>query len=288
MKHPQNLAVLAACAAMLGACQGRSSQPVQTPHSASPATKAPLDVAAITSQPKRFHNRLVHVRGIVTSVCQQEGRFIDLAPLSGKGDGVLVSARESAFQFPTDSVGKIATVKGTFYSKIYPFYRMGHWHHHGWRASASTIPSFAKIFRIEADSVSFSKPETMVKIQQRPLVPHTSLWFDLASTEFEAARMGTGKKCLQPGDNTPEHSSRRYHELIFVIEGELTVKIERVANPLRISKGQATYVPPQTRHAVFNRSSRIGCYIFVYSLPEQPPQHEHKPNPSEDSKKHEH
>ncbi len=240
-------------------------------HRSNPAQQpgTPLDVSRLTRQPGLFHDKVVHVQGIVTSVCEEEGCFIDVVPLSGKGDGVLVSARHGAFKFPRDSVGKIAVVKGTFYTKVYPFSRMNHWHHHGWRAWEKKIPPFARIFRIEADSVRFKEPEKDVTIEEAPLVPFSSPVIDLDQEEFEAARMGTGKKCLNPKESTPEHSTRRYHELLFAIEGELTVRMQNRPDELKLSPNQACYIPPHTKHSLTNKGGRRACYIFVYSLPEK-------------------
>ena len=229
----------------------------------------PLDVSRLTSQPERYHDATVCVRGIVSSVCKDEGSFIDVVPMSGSGDGVLVSARHGSFKFPEDSVGRIAVVKGTFYSKVYPFSRMHQWHHGNWRAWETAIPRFAKVYRIQADSVDFKDPEEKREIQETPLTPYTSPVVDLDYVEFEAAGMGTGKKCLDAGEDTPEHSSGRHHELLLAIEGELTVKLGSLAHEVKLSPGQACYVPPNTRHSVANTCGERACYVFVYSLPEQ-------------------
>lgn len=85
--------------------------------------------------------------------------------------------------------------------------------------------------------------------------------------------MGTGKKCLDAGEDTPEHSTGRYHELVFAIEGELTVKIENMAQDVKLSPGQACYIPPNSNHSVANTGSKRACYVFVYSLPEQAQEH---------------
>ena len=262
--------------AMLAVGVGRSAVAVAE------LPNTPVDVAQLTSHPEEFHDQEVHVRGVVTSVCKDEGWFIDIVPLSGKGEGVLVSARNGAFKFPKDSVGKVAAVQGTFYSKVYPLYRMQHWHHHGWRAKEKTIPRFARVFRIQADCVDFGEPDKKASIEQTTLSAYTSPVVDLDQMEFEAARMGTGKKCLHSGEETPEHSTGRYHELLFAIEGELVVKMESVAGEVTISRAQACYIPPQTKHSVINRANRRACYIFVCSLPEQKEAHGHPPEKKEE------
>jgi len=227
------------------------------------------DISQVTAKADRLHDTSVCAKGIVTSVCEDEGCFIDIVPLSGKGEGVLVSGRHGSFKFPRDCVGKVARVCGTFYSKVYPFYRMDHWHHHGWRAWEKSIPGFARVYRIEADTYELIEPEARVSIDETPLVSYDSPVVDLRRTEFEAARMGTGKKCLEPGKSTPEHSTRRYHELLLVLEGEVTVLLGDDRREAPVPIGHACYIPPDTLHAVTNRGKSRACYVFVYSLPEE-------------------
>jgi len=238
----------------------------------------PLDVSRLTGQPENFHGKAVHARGVVVSVCREEGCFIDLVPASGKGEGVLVSARHEGFSFSKDSVGKIAVVKGTFYGKVYPSSRLDHWHGHGWRAAENDMPTFARVFRIEADSVTFKDPDKKSEIDETPLASYSSPLIELDRMEFEAAGMGTGRKCLNPGESMPEHSTGPYHELLFGLEGELTVGMQGRPGDVKLASNQACYVPPGTEHHLTNKGSGKACYIFVYSLPEKPeekPTHAH-------------
>ena len=228
----------------------------------------PLDVSRLTGQPGNFHGKAVHARGLVASVCLEEGRFIDLLPSSGKGEGVLVSPRHEALRFSKDGVGKIAVVKGTFYGKVYPFSRLEKWHQQGWRAGEKKMPPFAGVFRIEADSVTFEEPAGKVEIEQIPLIAHSSPLIDLDRMEFEAAGMGTGRKCLEPGESMHEHSTGPYHELLFGLEGELTVRIHGKPGEIKLAPDRACYVPPGTEHHLTNKGSGKACYIFVYAMPE--------------------
>ena len=236
----------------------------------------PLDVSAVTAGSARYHDTTVSVRGLVVSAGREGARFVDLVPLSGSGDGLLVTARGGAVAFPADSVGKVATVRGTFFCRVYPRDRMRYWRDHGWRVGEGDLPAFAKLFRMEADSVEFSEPEgeggrgerkTQTVSGEKLLEPYTSHVFPLDATEFEAAGMGTGRKCLAPGAATPAHTTGRYHELVFVLEGELTVELEGGDGEEKVAAGSAVYIPPKTRHHVRNRGSGRACYIFVYSKP---------------------
>jgi quercetin dioxygenase-like cupin family protein len=228
----------------------------------------PLDVSRLTEQAENFHGKAVHARGLVASVCREEGCFIDLVPSAGKGEGVLVSPRHEAFSFPNDSVGKIAVVKGTFYGKVYPLSRLDKWHGQGWRDGEKKMPPFAQVFRIEADSVTFEEAAGRVEIEESPLAAFSSPLIDLGRMEFEAAGMGTGRKCLEPGESMPEHSTGPYHELLFGIEGELNVRMHGRPGDIKLAPGQAFYVPPGTEHGLSNKGSGKACYIFVYSMPE--------------------
>ena len=80
--------------------------------------------------------------------------------------------------------------------------------------------------------------------------------------------MGVGKKCLEPGGTTPEHSTGRYQELVLGIEGEVSMKLGTSSEEVTVLKNQACYVPPGTRHSVVNKGTKRACYYFVYSLPE--------------------
>ena len=158
-------------------------------------------------------------------------------------------------------------MKGTFYTKVYPLARMSQWHKHGWRKEEHDLPAFAAIFRITADSLEFNDPASRVEVRQPPLRPYRVGLIELDRMEFEASGMGTGKKCLRPGQSTPAHSTRRYQELLFGLEGQLTVRLGNDPQGLTLGPSQALYIPPQTRHELVNQSDGDSCYIFVFSQP---------------------
>ena len=232
-----------------------------------------MDVGEVLSRPEAFQDKTVCLQGIVTSVCNEEGCFIDLVSLDGTGPGVLVNGRNGKFKFPRDCVGKTAVVSGTFYCKVYPFARMAHWKHHGWRPGEGPPPRFAVIYRLEADDYSLSDTKKAIEIRETPLVSWNEGAIDLDRMEFEAARTGMGKKELPPGGSMPNHSTGRYHELLYVVEGCVTV-IEGDGKRFQVSGGKAFYIPPQTEHAVKNLTDESACYLFFYSLPERPEERE--------------
>ena len=225
-----------------------------------------MDVAEVVSRPDRFQDEIVRLKGIVTSVCNEEGCFIDLVSMSGEGEGVLVSGRGGKIKFPRDCVGKAAVVRGTFYRKVYPFSRMAHWKHHGWRPGEGPPPRFAVIHRLEADEYELLEPEKAVAVREAPLVPWKEGPIDLDRLEFEAARTGVGKKVLPPGGRMPRHSTGRYHEFLYVVEGRVTV-IEGEGKVFRVPRGRACYIPPGTEHEVRNESGERAGYLFFYALP---------------------
>lgn len=235
---------------------------------------SPRDLARLSAHPRAHHDQTVLVEGIVTSVCGQEGCFINLVPLNGKGRGVFVVSRPGGPKFPKDCVGKVARVRGRFYSKVTPRSRMSHWHGHGWRAVEARIPLFAELLRIDADQVTFRPLDRAVKIAQEPLAPHAGAIVDLRWSEFEAALMGARRQCLDPGEETPSRPTRRYHELLLALDHPLIVKRGVPTAEHGLQRDQAYYLPARTTYRVKNGGRQRGCFIMVYSLPE-PPQHSH-------------
>ena len=105
-----------------------------------------------TSSPGRWVNKTVRTRGRVASVCNESGCWIDVWPLSGRGQGVLVNAGGKLFSHPLDCAGRTVEVEGKFFVKSYPPKRTRHWAHHGWRPGLK-IEGAMKVLRIEATTV---------------------------------------------------------------------------------------------------------------------------------------
>ncbi len=266
--HAVSLPFFAGGLLALIACNGvATGVREQTPVAVGQPQPELLDLATLSASPRTYHDQVVLVDGLVTSVCEQEGCFLNLVPLSGRGTGVFVAAKLDGPKFPKDCVGKIARVKGRFFSKVYPHLRMSHWHGHGWRAREAQIFPFAEVLRIDAEWATFRRSDREVQIEQVPLTPYASPVVDLRWTEIEAALMGARKQCLDPGEETPSRSTRRYHELILALDQPLIVKREAAPPERGLRKDQAYYLPARTVYRVKNAGIKRGCFIMVYSLP---------------------
>ncbi len=218
-------------------------------------------IGDLIAHPELHFNRQVRIEGIVASVCTNEGCFIEVVPEEG-GEGVVVNFPELIHLFPTDCAGAHAVVEGMFYRKVYPAARLAHWQGHSFRAG-KPVPEFSLIQRITARAVSLTDEKgTPPPALDIPLAQTDRL--DLANVEFEAEGFGTGRKILAPGDSTETHSTGKTRELIFCLEGTVTV-IRSDYGQVDLRPGEMTHIPPAMRHAIRNLSDRPAMYIFVYS-----------------------
>jgi hypothetical protein len=94
------------------------------------ANNAPVDLAEVLS----MHGKKVHVRGLVSWASPEHGGLVALVPESGRGQAVLAGAGHGKIDLPAKAVGRMATVRGLFYTKVYPAYRLKAWQKMGWRA----------------------------------------------------------------------------------------------------------------------------------------------------------
>ena len=109
-------------------------------------------LSKLTSSPEKWTDITVRTRGRIASVCYEAGCWIDIWPLSGPGQGVLVNAAGKLYSHPLDCTGRVAEVEGRFFVKTYPPKRTRHWAHHGWRPGLK-IEGAMKVLRIEATTV---------------------------------------------------------------------------------------------------------------------------------------
>ncbi len=109
-------------------------------------------LSELTSSPEKWTNKKVRTRGRIASVCNEAGCWIDIWPLSGRGEGMLVNAGDKLFSHPLDCAGRVAEVEGRFFVKSYAPKRTRHWAHHGWRPGRE-IKGTLKVYRIEATTV---------------------------------------------------------------------------------------------------------------------------------------
>jgi len=215
----------------------------------------------LTDHPERYFNTIVKVEGIIASACTNEGCFIEVVPPDGSGEGIVANFPEFVHAFPTDCAGRRAIVEGMFYQKIYPAARVLHWQEHSFR-KGEHIPEFSLVKRITASAVDIGQ---RVSIPPSDSIQEASVdRIDLNRMEFEAEGFGTGKKILNPGEVTDEHSTGKSREIIYCMEGTLTVK-KGNKPPITLQAGEMCYIPPDTRHAIKNESDKRTVYIFTFS-----------------------
>ena len=177
-------------------------------------------ISDLIAHPELYFNRQVRIEGIVASACTNEGCFIEVVPEEG-GEGVVVNFPELIHLFPTDCAGAHAVVEGMYYRKVYPAARLAHWQGHSFRAG-KTVPEFSLVPRITARAVSLTNEKGTPPPPLDILLAQTDR-IDLANTEFEAEGFGTGRKVMAPGDSTETHSTGKTREMIFCLEGTVTV-----------------------------------------------------------------
>ena len=219
-------------------------------------------ISELIEHPEKYYNRDVRVEGIIASACNEEGCFIEVVSKDGNGDGIVVNFPELIHKFPTDCAGREVVVEGMFYQKIYPRSRVSHWQGHSFRKGVN-IPEFSLIKRINAKSVSISENKYVIPKPHK--IELTSVdKIDLDKMEFETDGVGCGKKVLAPGDSVEEHSSANYREIIYCIDGKITVYREGAAST-KISSGEMTFIPINTKHKIVNELDKPAAYLFVFS-----------------------
>jgi quercetin dioxygenase-like cupin family protein len=211
----------------------------------------------LIAHPDLYYNRQVRIEGIVASACTNEGCFIEVVPETG-GDGVVVSFPELVHLFPTDAAGSHAVVEGMFYNKVYPAARLAHWQGHSFRAGRP-VPEFSLIHRITARAVSLSGEKVPIPTAL-DMPPAGTDRLDLATVEFEAEGFG---------DSTETHSTGDNREMIFCLDGTVTVFLSE-RDPVELHSGEMSYIPPETQHGIRNLSDQPAAYLFVYSRAPEP------------------
>jgi len=77
----------------------------------------------------------------------------------------------------------------------------------------------------------------------------------------EAEAISSSCVRLEPGARVGEHVTAGKEELLFVLEGEATVRTEGTAAKIRA--GHVAYVPPETRHDVWNEGDAPVLYVYA-------------------------
>ena len=74
--------------------------------------------------------------------------------------------------------------------------------------------------------------------------------------------MRSGLVVLAAGKDVGLHSTELNEEILVILEGQGEVVLQGFGH-VKIAAGQIAYVPPKTRHNVFNRGTEPLKYIFI-------------------------
>ena len=80
--------------------------------------------------------------------------------------------------------------------------------------------------------------------------------------QSETIRLQSGLVTLMPGENVGEHSTGAHEETIIILEGRGEVRADGCEHQ-QVEYGHVFYVPPHTRHNVFNTGDVPLRYIYV-------------------------
>lgn len=224
--------------------------------------QATTPISELTERREKYFNKEVKVEGVIASACTNEGCFIEVVSKDGKGEGIVVNFPELIHKFPTDCAGYEVVVEGMFYQKIYPHSRVSHWQGHSFRKGIK-VPEFSLIKRIHAKAVSIGEKKFAVP-KPDEIIQASINRVELDKMEFEADGFGGGKKLLAPGDSVDEHSSGNYREIIYCLDGMLTV-FQQGSELVTLNSGEMIYIPPDTKHEIKNQSDKPAEYFFVFS-----------------------
>jgi hypothetical protein len=81
-------------------------------------------IQGLIEHPGQYHSMDVKTSGIIASVCDEDGSFIEVVPKDGRGEGILVNFPGLTHTFPLDCAGRDVVVEGLFYQKVYPSSRI--------------------------------------------------------------------------------------------------------------------------------------------------------------------
>ena len=105
-----------------------------------------------------------------------------------------------------------------------------------------------------------------IKKELKPLVinlPENQDSYFKILNETQAVTMRSGLVKLKINENVGEHTTSDYEEMLIILNGKGIVEINGIEPGLEIEKGKVVYIPPHTRHNVFNKGDLELRYIYV-------------------------
>lgn len=219
-------------------------------------------IRKLLEDPGQYHNRKVKISGIIASVCNEEGCFVEVVPKDGSGDGIVANFQGLTYAFPLDCAGREAIIEGLFFQKIYPAARVSHWQHHSYRRGRK-VPEYALIMRMasEAAKIGGSRAEIPAPAEIKSALPRR---IDLDLVEFEDEGFGIAKKQIGPGAAVQQHAMGKARKMIVCLEGSVTVHTQG-SGPVKLSAGEMAFIPPATAHEIRNEGEEDAGYISVYA-----------------------
>ena len=82
--------------------------------------------------------------------------------------------------------------------------------------------------------------------------------------ELGSLQIRSGRVILRKGENVGEHITNGVEELLVILEGTAEVIIHG-KKTIKAMKNAAVYIPPNTRHDVRNKNSRVMRYLYITS-----------------------
>ena len=78
----------------------------------------------------------------------------------------------------------------------------------------------------------------------------------------QTVRMHSGCVGLEAGAEVGEHSTKGHEEVLVILEGAGTLRIEG-HHDLEVAAGSLAYVPPHTTHNVVNTGTGLLRYVYI-------------------------
>lgn len=231
-----------------------------------PTAESALPLADLHERAASYHDQHVKVEGLVAWAACDGMCMLQLVPEAEGGRELLVRTHGELPAPANELLGDRVRVEGTFYRKVYPAYRMRAWRAAGWREGEGALPEASLVYRLSAERISMVE-HVAEPASADPLEPWTTHRYPLEVMEFERGGTAVGRKCLEPGGETPSHSTGGIQEVIVVLSGSLSVTREDLDKPLTLTAADATIISPATRHAVRNSSDAEACYLFFTAEP---------------------
>jgi mannose-6-phosphate isomerase-like protein (cupin superfamily) len=234
------------------------------------AEETPIE--RIVANPELYHNRPVRTRGVIASVCNEEGCFIELIPAGG-GAGIVANFPGLIHTFPTDCAGREATVEGVPYRKIYHSARVSHWQEHSYHVG-QRVPEYSMITRMEVRAAEIGAGRSAVP-EVAAIPPASPFQVDLLREEFEDEGFGIGRRRLEANVTHAMHWSAAARVLVVCTAGSVSV-VRKGVQPIRLSKDAMAYVPAGTPYSLTAEEGAPAEVLIVYAnVVEKEPEHRH-------------